>query len=67
MTPENTIETMVKDIRRYFNQHELGLYSTEIDKDGKILALEARRQFTKYYMNHISEFYCMLSHRTEAE
>jgi len=51
------LENLVKNIRIFFVQNELKNYSGERNpKTGKIYAFEAKRKFTKYYIQHNDEF-----------
>lgn len=52
------IAQIIKDIRIHFNRYEAHYYTTEVNQDtGKYYILEAKRKFTKYYLEHIAEFY----------
>ncbi|MBC8232314.1 hypothetical protein H8E77_22435 [bacterium] len=55
---EYGIAHIIKDIRIHFNRYEAHYYTTEVNQDtGKYYILEAKRKFTKYYLEHIAEFY----------
>ena len=57
-SPKYGIAHIIKDIRIYFNRYEAHYYTTEVNQDtGKYYILEAKRKFTKYYLEHIAEFY----------
>jgi len=54
----NKIAQIIKDIRIHFNRYEAPYYGVEIDPNtGKCYILEAKRKFTKYYLEHLGEFY----------
>jgi hypothetical protein len=55
---ENGIEDIIRDIRIHFLRYEAPYYTTEVNQDtGKCYSLEAKRKFTKYYLQHLAEFY----------
>ena len=55
---KDKITQIIKDIRIYFNKYEDPYYGIELDPNtGKCYILEAKRKFTKYYLEHIGEFY----------
>jgi hypothetical protein len=55
---ENGIEHIIRDIRIHFLRYEAPYYTTEVNQDtGKCYSLEAKRKFTKYYLQHLAEFY----------
>ena len=55
---EDGIEHIIRDIRIHFLRYEAPYYTTEVNQDtGKCYSLEAKRKFTKYYLEHIAEFY----------
>ena len=55
---EYGIAHIIRDIRIHFNKYEAPYYGTELDQDtDKCYRLEAKRKFTKYYLEHIAEFY----------
>jgi hypothetical protein len=60
---------IIKDIRIHFLRYESPYYGTGINQDtGKCYILEAKRKFTKYYLEHLAEFYNLfwiLSRRLE--
>lgn len=56
----NGLEKIVKDIREYFNNNEFSKYSFEINPiTNAPYVLDARRNFIKYYLSHIGQFYEM--------
>jgi hypothetical protein len=57
---EAGIKYIIRDIRIHFLRYESPYYGTELDQNtGKCYVLEAKRKFTKYYLEHIAEFYHM--------
>jgi hypothetical protein len=55
---EDGMAHIIRDIRIHFLRYESPYYGTEINQDtGKCYMLEAKRKFTKYYLEHIAEFY----------
>ena len=59
---EYGIEHIIRDIRIHFLRYEAPYYTTEVNQDtGKCYSLEAKRKFTKYYLEHIAEFYDLLA------
>jgi hypothetical protein len=55
---EDGIEHILRDIRIHFLRYEAPYYTTEVNQDtGKCYSLEAKRKFTKYYLQHLAEFY----------